>query len=75
MALDTVPFYREGGLAVVAGSATLATLHLGHAEMGIVTGCPEQCVVTVTACVHLQMFTVTEGQSAEIWDLDGDISY
>lgn len=70
MALDTVAFYRKGGLAFVAGATTLATLHLGHANVGIVADRPEKGIVTVTAGVHPQMFTMTEGQRAEIRDLD-----
>lgn len=41
MALDTVTFYREGGLAFVAGTTTFAALHLGHTEVGIVPDRPE----------------------------------
>ena len=42
MALDTVTFYREGGLAFVAGATTFATLHLGHADVIIVPVRPEK---------------------------------
>jgi hypothetical protein len=66
MALDAVPFYRESGFAVMTGTASLAPLHLGHAEMGIFTVCFEDTVVAVTAGVHFQVLAMTEGQGAEI---------
>lgn len=75
MALDTVTFYREGGRAFVAGATTFATLHLGHAKVGIVPDRPEKRVVAVATGVHPQMFTVTEGQGAEIRDLNENVPY
>lgn len=75
MAFDAVTFYRKGGLAFVAGTTTFSTLHLGHANVSIVPDRPEKGIVTVAAGVHPQMFSVTEGQRAEIRDLDGHVSY
>lgn len=75
MALDTVTFYREGGFAFMAGATAFATFHKDHAKMGIVPVCPEKRIVTIATGVHSQMFSMAEGQGAEIRNINGDIPY
>ena len=75
MALDTVTFYREGGLPFMAGATTFATLHPSHAKVGIVPDRPEKRIVAVATGVHTQMLSMTEGHCAEIRDLNWNVPY
>lgn len=58
----------------MTGATAFTSFHLSHAIMLVVSTGAEQGVVTVCTGKCPNVLVVTEDQSAEIWDSNGDVT-
>ena len=59
--LQTVPFYRKGGVAIMTGTAGQAVLHFPHGARSPIWSCHKQFTVALPAAErHVQMKLMAE---------------
>lgn len=74
MTSDAITFYGKSGRPIMTSATPFTTLHLSHAEMGIIVDGPEEFIMAVGTGIHSEVFTMTEDQIPEIRNFNGDIT-